>query len=50
MNVVLGSTSGSIIGYIVASIVRPPYPFFKFTIVQIGIGMLSSTTSLNMSL
>ncbi|PKI35266.1 hypothetical protein CRG98_044341 [Punica granatum] len=38
MNIVLATISGSIIGFIVASIVRPPYPFFKFTIVQIGIG------------
>lgn len=38
MNVVLGSMVGSIIGLIVASVVRPPYPFFKFTIIQIGIG------------
>lgn len=38
MNVVLGSISGSLIGFIVASLVRPPYPFFKFTIIQIGIG------------
>jgi len=38
MNVVLGSISGSIIGFVVASIVRPPYPFFKFSIIQIGIG------------
>lgn len=38
MNVVLSSIVGSIIGFIVASIVRPPYPFFKFTIIHIGIG------------
>lgn len=38
MNVVLSSIAGSIIGFIVASIVRPPYPFFKFTIIHIGIG------------
>ncbi|KAB1224684.1 putative transporter C5D6.04 [Morella rubra] len=37
VNVVLGSISGSLIGFIVASLVRPPYPFFKFTIIQIGI-------------
>ncbi|XP_068340902.1 protein PIN-LIKES 6-like [Pyrus communis] len=42
VNVVIGSTTGSIIGYIVASIVRPPYPFFKFTIVQIGIGNIGN--------
>lgn len=40
MNVVLGSISGSLIGFIVATIVRPPYPFFKFTIIQIGIGKM----------
>lgn len=38
MNVILSSIVGSIIGFIVASIVRPPYPFFKFTIIHIGIG------------
>ena len=38
MNVVLSSIAGSLIGFVVATIVRPPYPFFKFTIVQIGIG------------
>ncbi|KAI8007702.1 Protein PIN-LIKES 6 [Camellia lanceoleosa] len=37
-NVVLATISGSLIGLLVASIVRPPYPFFKFTIIQIGIG------------
>ncbi|XAR68687.1 hypothetical protein NMG60_11000017 [Bertholletia excelsa] len=37
-NVVLATISGSLIGLIVASVVRPPYPFFKFTIIQIGIG------------
>ncbi|KAM7265458.1 hypothetical protein ACFE04_003141 [Oxalis oulophora] len=41
-NVVLGSISGSIIGLIVALIVHPPYPFFKFTIVQIGIGNIGN--------
>ncbi|KAJ0088820.1 hypothetical protein Patl1_31620 [Pistacia atlantica] len=42
VNVVLGSISGSLIGLAIAYIVRPPYPFFKFTIVQIGIGELNS--------
>ncbi|KAI4318906.1 hypothetical protein MLD38_032561 [Melastoma candidum] len=42
VNVVLSSISGSIIGLIVASIVRPPYPFFKFSIVQIGIGNIGN--------
>ncbi|CAJ2671055.1 unnamed protein product [Trifolium pratense] len=42
MNVVLSSIVGSIIGFIVASIVRPPYPFFKFTIIHIGIGNIGN--------
>ncbi|XP_022156244.1 protein PIN-LIKES 6 [Momordica charantia] len=42
VNVVLGAISGSLIGLVVASIVRPPYPFFKFTIVQIGIGNIGN--------
>ena len=29
MNVVLGSLSGSLIGFIVASLVRPPCPFLS---------------------
>lgn len=41
-NVVLATLSGSLIGLIVASIIRPPYPFFKFTIVQIGIGNIGN--------
>ncbi|XP_022860830.1 protein PIN-LIKES 6-like [Olea europaea var. sylvestris] len=41
-NVVLATMSGSIIGLIVASIVRPPYPFFKFTIIHIGIGNIGN--------
>lgn len=42
MNVVLASISGSLIGFIVASIVRPPKNYFKFTIVQIGIGNIGN--------
>ncbi|XP_045798659.1 protein PIN-LIKES 6-like [Trifolium pratense] len=42
VNVVLSSIVGSIIGFIVASIVRPPYPFFKFTIIHIGIGNIGN--------
>lgn len=42
VNVILATISGSIIGLVVASIVRPPYPFFKFTIVQIGIGNIGN--------
>lgn len=42
MNVVLGSISGSLIGLVIATVVRPPYPFFKFTIIQIGIGNIGN--------
>ncbi|KAJ1699128.1 hypothetical protein LUZ63_007640 [Rhynchospora breviuscula] len=42
VNVVLGSISGSIIGLVVASIIRPPYPYFKFTIIHIGIGNIGN--------
>ncbi|KAL0282541.1 UNVERIFIED_CONTAM: protein PIN-LIKES 6 [Sesamum angustifolium] len=41
-NVVLATISGSLIGLIVASIIRPPYPYFKFTIIQIGIGNIGN--------
>ncbi|KAL8526391.1 hypothetical protein ACS0TY_015560 [Phlomoides rotata] len=41
-NVVLATISGSIIGFVVASIVHPPYPYFKFTIIQIGIGNIGN--------
>ncbi|KAH7866910.1 hypothetical protein Vadar_026579 [Vaccinium darrowii] len=41
-NVVLATISGSLIGLVVASIFRPPYPFFKFTIVHIGIGNIGN--------
>ncbi|KAL1213310.1 Protein PIN-LIKES 6 [Cardamine amara subsp. amara] len=42
VNVVLGTISGSIIGLIVATIIRPPYPYFKFTIIQIGVGNIGN--------
>ncbi|GLT69566.1 hypothetical protein SLA2020_417070 [Shorea laevis] len=42
VNVILGTMSGSLIGFIVASLVRPPYPFFKFTIIQIGVGNIGN--------
>ncbi|KAJ4817018.1 Auxin efflux carrier family protein-like [Rhynchospora pubera] len=42
VNVVLGSISGSIIGLVVASIIRPTYPYFKFTIIHIGIGNIGN--------
>ncbi|PSS34796.1 Protein PIN-LIKES like [Actinidia chinensis var. chinensis] len=41
-NVVLATISGSLIGLVVASIVRPPYPYFKFTVIQIGIGNIGN--------
>ncbi|KAI3805846.1 hypothetical protein L1987_21733 [Smallanthus sonchifolius] len=41
-NVVLATISGSLIGLIVALIVRPPYPYFKFTIIHIGIGNIGN--------
>lgn len=42
VNVVIGSISGSLIGLIVAFIIRPPYPYFKFTIIHIGIGNIGN--------
>ncbi|GAB2272058.1 Protein PIN-LIKES 6 [Dionaea muscipula] len=42
VNVVLACISGSLIGLIVATIVRPPHPFFKFTIIHIGIGNIGN--------
>ncbi|CAH2074691.1 unnamed protein product [Thlaspi arvense] len=42
VNVVLGTISGSLIGFVVASIIRPPYPYFKFTIIQIGVGNIGN--------
>ncbi|XP_021723338.1 protein PIN-LIKES 6-like [Chenopodium quinoa] len=41
-NVILATISGSLIGLLVATIVRPPYPYFKFTIVHIGIGNIGN--------
>ncbi|CAL0328380.1 unnamed protein product [Lupinus luteus] len=42
MNVLLGSISGSLIGLLVAFIINPPYPFFNFTIVHVGIGNIGN--------
>ncbi|KAL9271860.1 PIN-LIKES 6-like protein [Drosera capensis] len=42
VNVVLATISGSLIGLLVATVVRPPYPFFKFTIIHIGIGNIGN--------
>ncbi|KQK21843.1 protein PIN-LIKES 6-like [Brachypodium distachyon] len=38
VNIVLGTVSGSLVGLVVAWIVQPPRPYFKFTIVHIAIG------------
>lgn len=42
VNVLLGSISGSLIGFIIATLIPPPYPYFKFTVVQIGIGNIGN--------
>ncbi|XVF65989.1 hypothetical protein PTKIN_Ptkin09bG0294900 [Pterospermum kingtungense] len=42
VNVVLGSISGSLIGLLVVTLVKPPYPYFKFSIIQIGIGNIGN--------
>eukprot|EP01018_Ginkgo_biloba_P015365 Gb_24378 [translate_table: standard] len=42
MNVVIAAISGSLIGFIVALVIRPPPEFFKFTIIQIGIGNIGN--------
>ncbi|KAL6337790.1 hypothetical protein AAG906_039754 [Vitis piasezkii] len=34
--------SGSLIGLVVATIIRPPYPFFKFTVIHVGIGNIGN--------
>ncbi|KAJ3682932.1 hypothetical protein LUZ60_013159 [Juncus effusus] len=41
-NVLIGTISGSLIGLIVALIIKPPYPYFKFTIIHIGIGNIGN--------
>ncbi|KAH9604759.1 hypothetical protein KSS87_005429 [Heliosperma pusillum] len=42
VNVVLTVISGSLIAVLVAAIVKPPYPFYKFTIIHIGIGNIGN--------
>ncbi|XP_039071012.1 protein PIN-LIKES 6-like isoform X1 [Hibiscus syriacus] len=42
VNVVLGAISGSIIGYVVVTLVKPPYPYFKFSVIQIAIGNIGN--------
>ncbi|KAF6165342.1 hypothetical protein GIB67_018786 [Kingdonia uniflora] len=41
-NAILATISGSLIGFLVASIIRPPYSFFKFTIAHIRIGNIGN--------
>jgi len=42
VNVIVATITGSLIGLIVALIIRPPYPYFKFTIIHIGIGNIGN--------
>ncbi|GMJ01603.1 PIN-LIKES 6 [Hibiscus trionum] len=42
VNVILGAISGSIIGYVVVFLVKPPYPYFKFSVIQIAIGNIGN--------
>ncbi|EOY04376.1 Auxin efflux carrier family protein isoform 1 [Theobroma cacao] len=42
VNVVLGAISGSLIGFVIVTFVKPPYPYFKFSIIQIGIGNIGN--------
>uniref|UniRef100_A0ACD5YLZ4 Uncharacterized protein n=1 Tax=Avena sativa TaxID=4498 RepID=A0ACD5YLZ4_AVESA len=38
VNIVVGTVSASLVGLLVATVVRPPRPYFKFTVVHIAIG------------
>ncbi|KAE8703174.1 putative cytochrome P450 [Hibiscus syriacus] len=42
VNVVLGAISGSIIGYVIVTLIKPPYPYFKFSVIKIAIGNIGS--------
>ncbi|URE24457.1 auxin efflux carrier component [Musa troglodytarum] len=42
VNIILATISGSLVGLVVASIVRPPRPYIKFTIINIGIGNIGN--------
>ncbi|KAG1365603.1 protein PIN-LIKES 6 [Cocos nucifera] len=42
VNIIMATISGSLIGFLVACVVRPPYPYFKFTIIHIGIGNIGN--------
>ena len=39
VNVILASTFGCCLGYLVAFLVKPPPEFFNFTVIMIGIGI-----------
>ncbi|KAE8694983.1 hypothetical protein F3Y22_tig00110761pilonHSYRG00078 [Hibiscus syriacus] len=42
VNVILSALVGSLIGLVVVTLVKPPYPYFKFSIVQIAIGNIGN--------
>ncbi|XP_073100670.1 protein PIN-LIKES 6 [Elaeis guineensis] len=42
VNIIMATISGCLIGFLVACVVRPPYPYFKFTIIHIGIGNIGN--------
>ncbi|CAL9748665.1 unnamed protein product [Musa acuminata subsp. burmannicoides] len=42
VNIILATILGSLVGLLVASIVRPPYPYFKFTVIHVGIGNIGN--------
>ncbi|PKA51159.1 hypothetical protein AXF42_Ash010599 [Apostasia shenzhenica] len=42
VNIIMGTISGSLIGLLVAYAIQPPSPYFKFTIIQIGIGNIGN--------
>ncbi|KAK8637177.1 hypothetical protein V6N13_064603 [Hibiscus sabdariffa] len=42
VNVVLSAVVGSLIGLVIVTLVKPPYPYFKFSIVQIAIGNIGN--------
>lgn len=42
VNIILATILGSLVGLLVASVVRPPYPYFKFTVIHVGIGNIGN--------
>ncbi|THU57979.1 hypothetical protein C4D60_Mb03t09290 [Musa balbisiana] len=42
VNIILATILGSLVGLLVAFIVRPPYPYFKFTVIHVGIGNIGN--------